>query len=84
MAGTMPETGVFAKKEEHEVEYGADVEWLDLMAEDFREELTESFQTGDPDEVERAIYEITNGNHEGGNEVQRGWAEGFYSEGEVS
>ena len=46
------------------------------MAEDLRTELVESFQNKDSDEIEKAIYEITNGIHEGGNEVERGWAEG--------
>ena len=32
LAGEMPTTGVFKKKPEHETDFGADPEWLSLMA----------------------------------------------------
>ena len=84
LAGEMLTAGVFRKKEDHEVEVGADVAWLDDFAEDLRDELVSSYDLSEANEIERAIYEITNGEFEGGNEVERGWAEGPHTAEEIT
>jgi len=84
LAGVMPRTGVFNLKKEHEIDYGADTQWLDVMAEELREELKEALRKQKLDEIDEKVYKLTNGVCEGGNEVQKGWAEGLYTEEEVS
>jgi len=84
LAGDMPETGVFKKKEEHEIEFGADPEWLESMAEDLREDLVQSLLQGETSEVDKAVYELTCGEAKDGNEVEKGWAEGPYTEEQIT
>ena len=84
LVGDMPTTGVFRKKPEHEVEYGADPEWLEHMAPELREELIESMARGEVSELGQDIYDITCGDPDGGSEVTKGWAEGPYTEEEVT
>ena len=80
----MPPTGVFPKKEEHEVEQGADPKWLEFLAPELRGELKEPLEKSKVTDIDRMVYEITCGKHKGGNEVERGWADGPYTEDEVT
>ena len=76
LVGDMPETGVFQKKQEEEIEFGADPEWLQHLAPDLRQELMSSLIEGEPSEVDDEVNRLTCGTVEGGNEIERGWAEG--------
>jgi hypothetical protein len=84
LVGDMPETGVFQKKPEDEVEFGADPEWLQHLAPDLRQELIYSLIEGEPSEVDHEVYRLTCGTVEGGNEIERGWAEGPFTEDQIT
>jgi hypothetical protein len=65
-------TGVFKKKPEHETDYGADPEWLALMAPELRAELIDLVKNGKESEIDQKIYDITCGLPLGESEVDKG------------